>query len=63
MVNTIADEAYEWNMGMTRSGFSEEEQAYSDAMAAAFAAYMNALSLTDAEGNALTLEESGDGIR
>ena len=58
----IADEAYEWNMGNTRSGLSEEEQAYSDAMASAFAAYINRLGLTDAEGRTLTLSESADGI-
>lgn len=58
----IADEAYEWNMGNTRSGLTDEEQAYSDGMALAFAAYINDLGLTDAAGNALTLTESADGI-
>ena len=58
----IADEAYEWNMGMTRSGLSDEEQAYSDAMAEAFAEYVNTLSLTDADGNVLILEETENGI-
>lgn len=58
----IADEAYEWNMGNTRSGLSEAEQGYSDGMALAFAEYINALGLTDAEGNTLTLEESENGI-
>ena len=57
-----ADEAYEWNMGNTRSGLSEEEQAYSNGLALAFAGYINELGLTDAEGNPLTLSESDVGI-
>ena len=58
----VADEAYEWNMGNTRSGLTEENQAYSDGMALAFAEYINQLGLTDEEGNALTLAESEEGI-
>ena len=58
----IADEAYEWNMGNTRSGLSEEEQTYSDSMALAFAEYINALGLTDEAGTALLLAESEEGI-
>jgi len=58
----IADEAYEWNMGNTRSGLSEEEQAYSDGMALAFAEYINNLGLTDENGTALVLAESVEGI-
>ncbi len=57
-----ADEAYEWMMGVTRSGLTEEEQAISDNLAAAFAAYINSAGFADADGNALTLEASGDGI-
>lgn len=57
-----ADEAYEWNMGNTRSGLSEDEQAISDGMAAEFADYINALGLTDEAGNTLTLAESNEGI-
>ncbi len=57
-----ADEAYEWMMGVTRSGLSEEEQAISDAMAEAFAGYINGLGIQDENGNVLTLEESADGI-
>ncbi len=57
-----ADEAYEWMMGVTRSGLSEEEQAISDAMAEAFAGYINGLGIKDENGNVLTLEESADGI-
>ena len=58
----IADEAYEWNMGNTRSGLSEEEQACSDGMALAFAEYINRLGLTDENGTALVLAESEEGI-
>ena len=58
----VADEAYEWNMGNTRSGLTEENQAYSDGMALAFAAYINQLGLTDEEGNVLMLTESEEGI-
>ena len=58
----VADEAYEWNLGNTRSGLTDEEQAYSDGMALAFAQYINALGLTDEDGNALALVESDSGI-
>lgn len=56
-----ADEAYEWMMGTTRTDLSEEEQAISDSLTAAYAEYINGLGLTDTEGNNLTLEESADG--
>lgn len=57
-----ADEAYEWMMGVTRSGLSDEEQAISDALAASFAEYINQAGIKDGDGNVLTLEESADGI-
>ncbi|MBQ3417284.1 MAG: tannase [Ruminococcus sp.] len=57
-----ADEAYEWMMGSTRSGLTDDEQAISDALATAFAEYINSAGFTDAEGNTLTLTESSDGI-
>ena len=57
-----ADEAYEWMMGTTRSGLSDEEQTISDELAAAFAEYINAAGIKDENGNVLTLEESEDGI-
>ena len=57
-----ADEAYEWMMGTTRSNLSEEEQEISDALAKAFATYINGANIKDEEGNVLTLEESDDGI-
>ena len=48
--------------GNTRSGLSEDEQAYSNGMALAFAEYINKLGLTDADGRPLTLSESESGI-
>lgn len=57
-----ADEAYEWMMGATRSGLSDDEQAISDALAEAYAAYVNEAGIKDEDGNVLTLEESEDGI-
>ncbi len=57
-----ADEAYEWMMGTTRSNLSEEEQAISDALAKAFATYINGANIKDEDGNVLSLEESDDGI-
>ena len=57
-----ADEAYEWNMGMTRTGLSEAEQALSDGLAEAYAAYINGLGLKNADGQLLTLEPSEEGI-
>ncbi|MCD8049756.1 MAG: copper amine oxidase N-terminal domain-containing protein [Clostridia bacterium] len=57
-----ANEAYEWNMGSTREGLSEDMQSLSDNMAKAFAEYINELGLTDAEGNVLVLTESEEGI-
>ena len=56
-----ADEAYEWMMGTTRSGLSDEEQSISDGLTAAYAEYINSLGLTDSEGNKLTLEAGEDG--
>ena len=57
-----ASEAYEWNLGVTRTGLSEDMQALSDAMAEQFALYLNALELTDTDGSPLTLTASEDGI-
>ncbi|MEE8808416.1 MAG: subtype A tannase [Lactimicrobium sp.] len=56
-----ADEAYEWNMGTTRSNLSEEEQTISSDLTEAFATYINSIGLTDTNGNILTLEQSDDG--
>ena len=57
-----ADEAYEWMMGVTRSGLSEEEQQISDQLAEAFATYINSAGIKDPDGAVLTLSESEDGI-
>lgn len=57
-----ADEAYEWNLGVTRTGLDEEMQQLSDDMAEAFAMYINELGLTGQEGNVLFLTESEEGI-
>ncbi len=57
-----SDLAYEWNMGSTRSGLSDEFQMISDALAEAYAEYVNSMGFTDEDGNLLTLEESEEGI-
>lgn len=57
-----ADEGHEWSMGVTRSDLDEEMQGYSDALAAAYADYVNAMGFTDEDGDLLTLEPSADGI-
>ena len=57
-----ADAAYEWMLGTTRSGLSEEEQAVSDALAEAYVTWVNSAGLKDENGNILTLEASDEGI-
>lgn len=57
-----ADASYEWMMGTTRSGLSDDEQQISDKLAQAYASYVNSAGLTDKNGNALTLTESSSGI-
>ncbi len=61
-----ADAAYEWNMGQYATTGTRAEDtwtsALSDDLATAYAAYINALGLTDANGNPLTLEASDTGI-
>ena len=57
-----ADEAYEWNMGITRTDLNDDMQELSDNMAKVFAEYINELGLKDEEGNILTLSESENGI-
>ena len=58
--------AYEWNMGQFASDGTRAEgtwtAAFSKDLAAAFAAHLNDLKLTDANGTALTLTESSDGV-
>ena len=57
-----ASEAYEWNLGSSRTGLTEEMQALSDGMAEQFALYINRLGLKDKNGNVLTLTASDRGI-
>ena len=57
-----ASEAYEWNLGVTRSELSEDMQELSDSMAERFALYINELGLRDEEGNTLSLIASEEGI-
>lgn len=57
-----ANEAYEWNLGVSRPDLTEDMQQLSDGMAVAFAQYINALGLVDKNGNVLTLTESDTGI-
>ena len=58
----VADAAYEWMMGPTRSDLPEDDQAVSDGLAAAFASYINSVGLVDKSGAQLALEESEEGI-
>ena len=57
-----ADESYEWMMGCTRSGLSDEEQAISDALANAWADYINSAGFKTQDGTILTLMQSENGI-
>lgn len=57
-----ANEAYEWNLGSSRSDLSDDMQILSDSMAEEFAEYINELGLKDENGNILTLEKSDEGI-
>ncbi|MCI5700058.1 MAG: tannase [Lachnospiraceae bacterium] len=57
-----ANEAYEWNLGVTRTGLDEDTQKLSDEMSETFAQYINELGLTDVNGNVLVLTESEEGI-
>lgn len=62
--------SYEWQynglndyvgMGNRKGTLTEEERALSDALKAAYPEFLNNLSLTDAYGKALTLDEDGNG--
>lgn len=57
-----ADAAYEWNMGVSRAGLSDEQRQLSETLAASYAEYINGLGLQDENGNVLTLETSEHGI-
>lgn len=55
-----ANEAYEWNLGVSRTGLSAEMRELSGKMAESYAAYVNAAGFKDSRGNVLTLEQSPD---
>ncbi len=57
-----ANEAYEWNMGITRTDLSDDMKTLSDGLAEAFGKYINELGLKDENGNVLTLTEGENGI-
>ena len=57
-----ANAAYEWMMGCSRQGRSEEWNKISDKLAAAYADYVNSAGFTDEDGKPLTLESSQSGI-
>lgn len=57
-----ANEAYEWNMGSTRTGLDDDMQELSDNMAFAFAEYINKLGLTNNNGEKLVLVQSEGSI-
>jgi hypothetical protein len=61
-----ADAAYEWNMGQYATSGTRAEGTWTSALskdlAAAYAEYINALGITDAQGNVLTLEQTERGV-
>ena len=61
-----ADEAYEWNMGQYMDSGTRADgtwtKALSEDLAACYGDYLNGLDLRDEDGNALTLEQSEDGV-
>ncbi len=57
-----ANAEYEWMMGCTRQGRSEEWNQISDKLAYAYADYVNTAGFTDEDGKPLTLEKSQSGI-
>ena len=58
----MADGAYEWNMGLTRSSLSSANQSISKGLAAAFANYINAIGLKHpTSGTTLTLSATDNG--
>jgi hypothetical protein len=56
------DQAYEWNMGLTRSSLSTANSSISQGLAAQFATYINAIGFKHpTSGETLTLEETDNG--
>lgn len=58
----VADEAYEWELGVARTNLNAETKNLSNQMAVKFAEYINSLNLKDENGNLLTLTQSDDGL-
>ena len=57
----LGDEAYEWNMGLTRSSLSTADASISKGLAAEFATYVNAIGFKDpSTGNTLTLSSTSN---
>jgi len=56
-----ADAAYEWNMGSTRTGLSDDDQAVSDALAESYVSYINNAGFVDGGGKTLTLDSTTSG--
>lgn len=57
----VADEAYEWNMGLTRQNLTPFEANVSKELATAFIGQLNDMNLKDENDTPLTLEQSEDG--
>ncbi|MBQ7574273.1 MAG: copper amine oxidase N-terminal domain-containing protein [Clostridia bacterium] len=57
----IANEAYEWNMGVTRSDLDDTTATLSNGLKDAFADYINEIQLTDSNGTVLLLEQDENG--
>jgi len=58
----MADGAYEWNMGQTRSDLSDTDLSISKALSGVFAEYINAMGFTHpTSGKTLTLSATDDG--
>jgi len=58
----FADQAYEWNMGLTRSSLGTADAGISVGLAAQFATYINAMGFKDPDsGESLTLSATDDG--
>lgn len=56
------DAAYEWNMGLTRSGLGSADQSISKGLAAEYADYINSIGLKDpSTGKSLSLSSTSDG--
>jgi hypothetical protein len=58
----LGDEAYEWNMGLTRSSLSNADASISKGLAAQFATYVNAVGFRNpSTGGTLTLSSTSNG--